>query len=40
MPYSEVFGDYANAVDEAMESGRIPLGLRGVIREYFSSLEP
>lgn len=40
VPYSEVFGDYANAVDEAMESGRIPLGLRGVIREYFSSLEP
>ncbi len=40
VPYSEVYGDYARAADDALDTGHIPLGLRGVIRAYFTSLEP
>lgn len=40
VPYNQVFREYADAANDALESGRIPLGLRGVIREYFTSLEP
>lgn len=40
VPYSEVFGDYRDAAYNALEDEPIPLGLKGYIREYFSSLEP
>lgn len=40
VPYSEVFGDYAESVNEALESGYIPLGRRGLIQQYFSRLNP
>lgn len=40
VPYSRVFGDYRNAAYEALSSDYIPLGLKGFIRDYFSSLEP
>ncbi len=40
VPYSSVFSDYANAASQALESGYVPLGLRDLIRSYFSSLEP
>ncbi len=40
VPYDEVWGDYADAVNEAMEGGYVPLGLRDLVREYFSQLEP
>lgn len=36
--YSGVFRDYESVVSDALESGRIPLDQRDVIREYFSSL--
>ncbi|NDJ55196.1 MAG: hypothetical protein GYB68_19160 [Chloroflexi bacterium] len=38
--YSDVFGDYEDAVNEALDSGYVPLGLRDLIRQYFSSLDP
>lgn len=40
VPYSQVFGDYRNAAYEALSGDYIPLGLKGFIRDYFSSLEP
>ena len=38
--YDEVFSDYANAANEALTQDYIPLGLRDVVHDYFSSLEP
>ncbi|MBK7893487.1 MAG: hypothetical protein IPJ90_01015 [Anaerolineaceae bacterium] len=40
VPYEQVFGDYQNAANEALADDYIPLGLKGYIRDYFSSLEP
>jgi hypothetical protein len=40
VPYDQVFGDYRAAAFEALAGGNIPLGLQGVIRDYFSALEP
>lgn len=40
VPYNQVFSDYADAANRALESDYIPLGLRDVVRDYFSSLEP
>lgn len=40
VPYAQVFGDYRNAASEALAGDYIPLGMKGYIRDYFSSLEP
>ena len=40
MSYDTVFSDYQNAANRALESDYVPLGLRDVVREYFTSLEP
>jgi hypothetical protein len=40
VPYNEVFSDYADSANRALESDYIPLGMRDVIRQYFSSLDP
>jgi hypothetical protein len=40
VPYNEVFGDYADAANEALEADYVPLGLRDVVRDYFTGLEP
>ena len=40
VPYDQVYGDYRNAANEALSSDYIPLGYKGYIRDYFSSLEP
>ncbi|MCC6801445.1 MAG: hypothetical protein IT319_01075 [Anaerolineae bacterium] len=40
IPYNQVFSDYANSANEALESDYVPLGLRDVVRDYFTSLEP
>lgn len=40
VPYQQVFGDYRDAAYEALEDDYIPLGLKGYVRDYFSSLEP
>jgi hypothetical protein len=40
VPYNQVFGDYRNAASEALADDYIPLGMKGYIRDYFSSLEP
>jgi hypothetical protein len=40
VPYNEVFSDYANAASRALNQDYIPLGLKDVIRTYFSSLDP
>jgi hypothetical protein len=40
VPYNEVYGEYAEDANRALESDYIPLGLRDVVRDYFTSLEP
>jgi membrane protein involved in colicin uptake len=40
VPYNEVFSNYADSATRALDSDYIPLGLRDVVREYFSSLDP
>jgi len=40
VPYNQVFGDYAAAANNALDRGYIPLGLRDIVREYFTSLTP
>jgi hypothetical protein len=40
VPYSEVYSDYADAASQALEGGHVPLNLRSVVRDYFSSLDP
>ena len=40
VPYDQVFGDYRKAAYEALEGDYVPLGLKGFVRDYFSSLEP
>lgn len=40
VPYNEVFSDYSDAANRALETDYIPLGMRDVVRDYFSSLEP
>lgn len=40
VPYNQVFGQYRSAAFEALEGEYIPLGLKGLVRDYFSSLEP
>ncbi len=40
VPYSQVFSDYSDSATRALESDYIPLGLRDVVRQYFSSLDP
>ncbi|MCI0710630.1 MAG: hypothetical protein L0154_10765 [Chloroflexi bacterium] len=40
VPYDEVFRRYEQSVRDALESDYIPIGVRDIIRSYFSSLEP
>jgi len=40
VPYNQVYGDYAGVVNQALDSGVIPLGLKDLIKGYFSSLDP
>src|SRR5439155_858593 len=40
VPYDQVYGDYSSAVNQAMESGYVPLGLRNLIQLYFGNLNP
>lgn len=40
VPYNEVYGNYAEAANRALESDYVPLGMRDVVRDYFTSLEP
>ncbi len=40
VPYTSVWADYSRSVNEALESGYIPLGMRALIRQYFSRLDP
>jgi len=40
VPYSSVYADYAQQAGVALDSGKVPLGYRGYVKQYFSSLEP
>lgn len=40
VPYNQVYADYADAANQALQDQHIPLGLRTFVRDYFSSLEP
>ena len=40
VPYSEVFADYENAANAALDRDYVPLGMRDIVRDYFTSLSP
>ena len=40
VPYEEVYAEYANTAYESLAEDYIPIGMKGYIRDYFSSLEP
>ncbi len=40
VPYNLVYATYVDAANQALREQHIPLGLRGYVRDYFSSLEP
>lgn len=40
VPYNRVFQQYQREAQRALESDYIPIGVRDIIRAYFSSLEP
>ena len=40
VPYHEVYYDYLDAANEAIEQSAVPVGLKDYVRDYFSRLEP
>lgn len=40
VPYNQIFTDYADVANSALENGYVPLGVRDVVRDYFISIEP
>lgn len=38
--YDQVFAQYLNAADSALQSSRVPLALRDLVRQYFTALDP
>lgn len=40
VPYHEVYYNYLDTANQAMERDYIPAGLKDYVREYFSQLEP
>ncbi len=40
VPYQQVYSQYAQAADEALQNGDVPVDMRDYVREYFSSLNP
>ena len=40
VPYNQVYATYADAAHAAVDSGEVPPGLRDVVKNYFSSLQP
>jgi hypothetical protein len=40
VPYNQVYSNYQNAANQALDSGYVPLGLKDIVRNYFTSLEP
>jgi hypothetical protein len=40
VPYREVYYDYLDSANQAMDQSYIPSGLEAYVRDYFSQLEP
>ena len=40
VPYNQVFRNYEDAANRALENDYVPLGMQDVVRDYFSSLQP
>ena len=40
VPYHEVYYNYLDSANQAIEQSYIPTGLKDYVREYFSQLEP
>ncbi len=40
VPFNQVFGDYRDAAIEALPGSGVPPALQGLVRDYFSALEP
>lgn len=40
VPYNQVFGEYSDSANQALANAYVPLGVRDVVRDYFTSIEP
>ncbi len=40
VPYSEIYSNYEDSIQQAFENGVVPLSLQPLIRDYFSTLDP
>ncbi len=40
VPYTEVYRQYSNRANAALENNAIPLGMKDYVRQYFGALEP
>jgi hypothetical protein len=40
VPYNEVYATYRDVAAEALEGAFVPQGMKEIVRQYFSSLEP
>lgn len=40
VPYQDVYGEYSQVADEALQTGEVPPDMRDYVRDYFSSLDP
>jgi hypothetical protein len=40
VPYEDVYGEYTDQAQSALDESYIPLGMKQYVRDYFSSLEP
>jgi len=40
VPYNEVYSTYRDAARTAVDSGEVPVDLRDIVKQYFSSLDP
>ncbi len=40
VPYQQVYNDYHNAAEQALDSSAIPPHLKGYVRDYFTQLNP
>jgi hypothetical protein len=40
VPYQQVFGDFADYAQTALDRSYVPLAMKDYVRDYFSALDP
>ena len=40
VPYVDVYGEYRDAAYESLSDEYIPLGMKDVVRDYFTTIDP